>query len=99
MYARIARYEIETDRLAEAAESFKEVGAGVAELDGFERGYVLVDQEDRTLMTVTMWSRRTALEASETRAGLMRRRAAQAVEGTVHSVHTCEVVAELGANA
>ena len=96
MYARIARYEIETDRLGEAAESFREAGKGLAELDGFQKGYVLVDQEDRTLMTVTIWSNRSSLEASETRAGLMRRRAAQAVEGTVHSVHTCEVVAEFG---
>jgi heme-degrading monooxygenase HmoA len=96
MYARVARYEVPPERLEAAAESFREAGAGLAQLDGFEGGYLLVDDEDGSLLTMTLWRSRTALESSETRASLLRGRAAQAVEGAVQSVRCYEVASELG---
>lgn len=95
MFARLARYEIAPERLEAAVGSFAEAGAGLSELEGFEEGYVLVDEEDGSLMTLTLWSSRTALEASDTRASLLRQRAARAAEGSVTSIHCYDVAAKL----
>jgi heme-degrading monooxygenase HmoA len=96
MFARVARYEISPDRLAEAVKSFEQAGAGLSDFEGFQRGYVLLDEDDGALITLTLWSTRSALESSETRAGLLRRRAVQAADGSVQSVHCYEVAVELG---
>lgn len=94
MYARVARYEVPEGRLAEAEVAFGEAAGKVQELEGLEGGLVLVG-EDGKIMTVTLWTSRTALEASETRAGLARRSAASSVEGEVKSVEHFEVTAEM----
>ena len=39
----------------DAIESFREAGREIAELDGFHGGHVLVDHDDGTLMTLTLW--------------------------------------------
>jgi heme-degrading monooxygenase HmoA len=91
MFARLARYTIEPDRLEDAIASFREAGAGLRELPGFEDGYILVDEEDGSLLTLTVWSTRTALESSETRASALRRRAARAAQGSVQSIHCYEL--------
>jgi heme-degrading monooxygenase HmoA len=96
MFARLARYDIGPDRLEDAVSSFAEVGGGLAGLDGFERGYILVDEDEGLLLTLTLWRSRLALEASETRASLLRQRAVKAAGGTVQSVHCYEVRSELG---
>lgn len=95
MFARLARYEIPSGRLGDAVVSFSEAGAGLGELDGFSSGYVLVDEEESSLMTLTLWDNRTALETSESRAAGLRRHACQEVDGSVQSVASYEVAAEL----
>ncbi len=96
MFARLARYEIPPDRLGDATASFSGAGAGLGALQGFQRGYVLVDEEECSLMPLTFWDSRLALETSEARAGMLRQRACREVDGSVQSVMSYEVAAELG---
>lgn len=95
MLARVARYQIDPERCDEAVRAFQEVGAEIAKLDGMNAGYVLVDSENGTAMTVTFWDNRPALDASETRAATARQRAARDADGEIQSVVVFDVVREL----
>jgi heme-degrading monooxygenase HmoA len=96
MFARLARYAVPADRIDDAVESFRTAGAALRELEGFVDGYLLVDHDDGTTMTLTLWRDRTALESSATRAGAMRLRAVHAVDGSCESVAEYEVPLEFG---
>ena len=95
MQARVARYRIEPERCQDAVASFTEAGAEIARLDGYRDGYVFVDPEDGCILTVTVWESHNALNASEMKANSSRRRAAEAVDGTVEAVSRFEVAIEL----
>jgi heme-degrading monooxygenase HmoA len=95
MLARVARYEVDADRIDDAVEAFAEAAAQIELLDGFAGGMVLVDHEDGRTMTVTLWDNAAVLETSERAAGSARRQAAEAVGGTVLSVEKFEVAREL----
>ena len=99
MLARVARYEVDSDRIGEAVTAFGEAAKEVEELEGFEGGYVLVDHEDGRTMTVTLWENFAALENSERSAGKLRREAASSVGGTVLSVEKFEIAQELTARS
>ena len=96
MHARVARYAIEPDRLDDALEGLREAGRELAELDGYKGGQVLVDYDDGTLITLTLWESRAAIDRSEVRAAQLRQRAMRAVEGEVQSVTCYQVPFELG---
>jgi heme-degrading monooxygenase HmoA len=96
VHARLARYAIEPDRLDDAVESFHQAGFELSELDGFAGGHVLVDHEEGTLMTLTLWESRAAVDASDVRAATLRQRALRSVDGEVQSVTCYEVPVELG---
>ncbi len=96
MHARLARYAIEPDRIDDAVESFREAGRGLAELDGYKGGHLLVDADEGTLVTFTLWENRAAVDASDVRAAGLRQRALKAVDGEVQSVTCYEVPFELG---
>jgi heme-degrading monooxygenase HmoA len=91
MYARLAQYEFPEDQLGTAVASFKVAGDELARLEGFNGGYVLVDEDGTMLTTMTFWASRSSLEASETRASLLRRRACQSAGGSVCSVRSYEM--------
>ena len=95
MYARVARYRIEPDRCEDAVASFREAGKLLAELDGFDGGYVFIDSDGGEVMTATVWATQAALDASEMRATSIRRNAIGAVEGEVESVTRYDVVVPL----
>jgi heme-degrading monooxygenase HmoA len=97
MLARVARYEVSSDRIDEAVGAFGEAAKELEGLDGFAGGWVLVDHEDGRTMTVTLWENFAALENSERTAGKLRREAAGAVGGSVLSVEKFEVAQELAA--
>jgi heme-degrading monooxygenase HmoA len=97
MLARVARYEVETQRIDDAVQAFGEAAGQIEELQGFAGGFVLVDPQDGRTMTVTLWENLATLENSEPVAGRARRQAAEAVDGSVLSVETFEVAHELGA--
>lgn len=94
MYARVATYEVPEERLSAAVESFRTAAERVQQLEGLESGYVLVDEEGK-VMTVTIWSNRSTLEASETRASIARQTAAKGADAEIVSVHCFEVAGEL----
>jgi len=79
MLARVARYEVEAERIDDAVRVFGEAATAVEGLAGFAGGFVFVDQEDGRTMTVTFWDNTVALENSEPTAGRARRSAAEAV--------------------
>lgn len=96
MHARLARYAIETDKIDEAVESFREAGRELAALEGFKGGHLLVDSDEGSLLTLTLWEDRAAMDRSEVRAASLRQRALRTVEGEVQAVTCYEVPFELG---
>ena len=96
MHARLARYAIEPDRLDDAVESFREAGRGLAELEGYKGGHLLVDSDEGSLLTLTLWENRAAMDKSEVRAAGLRQAALRTVEGEVQAVTCYEVPFELG---
>ena len=96
MHARVARYAIEPDRLDDALEGLRDAGRELAELDGYKGGQVLVDYDDGTLITLTLWEDRAAIDKSEVRAAQLRQRAMRPVEGEIQSVTCYQVPFELG---
>jgi heme-degrading monooxygenase HmoA len=97
MLARVARYEVDSNRIEDAVSAFGAAAKEIEELDGFAGGFVLVDHEDGRTMTLTLWENTSALENSERAAGKARREAASSVGGTVLSVEKFEVAQELAA--
>jgi heme-degrading monooxygenase HmoA len=92
MLARIARYSIAPERCDEAVEAFTDAAREISEHRGLEQGYLFVDSESGSIMTVTVWADQASLDASEVRAATLRRRAVGAVEGDVLSVQVFDVV-------
>jgi heme-degrading monooxygenase HmoA len=94
--ARLARYEIELEKIDEAVESFREAGRELAQLEGYQGGHLLVDHEEGALLTLTLWTDRATMDRSEVRAAGLRQRALRAVDGDVQSVTSYEVPFDLG---
>ena len=99
MLARVARYEVEAQRIDDAVQAFGEAARQIEELHWFAGGFVLVDPEDGRTMTLTLWENSAMLENSEPVARRARRQAADAVGGSVLSVETFEVAQELTARS
>ena len=73
MLARVARYEVEAQRIDDAVQAFSEAATQVEELQGFAGGFVLVGPEDGRTMTLTLWENSATLENSEPVASRARR--------------------------
>ena len=99
MFARVARYEVPPERMDDAVKAFREAVVEIEGIEGLKGGSVLVDAEDGIVMLMTFWDSRAAMEDSEFKAAGIRQQAAKEVDGTVVSVHTLDVVAEIGAVA
>ncbi len=95
MLARVARYQVEPDRCDDAVRAFEEAAGELGQLQGSVGGYILVDSENGTTMTVTLWEDQRALDASETHAATLRQRAARAADGEVQAVWVFDVVREI----
>jgi heme-degrading monooxygenase HmoA len=98
MFARVARYEVEPDRMDEAIEAFREAAAQLETIAGLMGGYVLSDSDDGVIMTMTFWENRSAMDNSEVKAAGLRQQAAKSVDGTVVSVHCLDVPIEIGSS-
>jgi heme-degrading monooxygenase HmoA len=92
MFARVARYRFPEPRYDEAVEAFRGAAEQLRDIAGNTGGYLLVDRDNCTAITVTFWEDRGALEASEVRASRLRSEAISEVEGEVQAVDRCEVV-------
>jgi heme-degrading monooxygenase HmoA len=99
MWARVARYEVEPERLDAAVEGFEKAAAGLAALRGTRGGFLLVDREEGAAMTVTLWESHDLLCASEVAAAGLRREAMAEAQGSVASVGLYEVAAEFASGA
>jgi heme-degrading monooxygenase HmoA len=91
MFARVARYRYPEERFDEAVEAFRTASEQLREIEGNTGGYLLVDRDNSTALTVTFWESRAAMEASEVRASRLRNQAISEVEGEVQAVDRCEV--------
>ena len=56
-----------------------------------------VDYEDGSIMSMTLWQNRMAMDESERKAAGLRQDAAKRVEGRVVSVQSLDVASEIGA--
>ena|SRR5438874_9193922 len=99
MFARVARYEVEPERMNEAVEAFREALTEIEGLEGLKGGSVLTDAQDGVIISMTLWESRTAMDDSEVKASSLRQQAAKQVDGTVVSVHCLDVVAEIATTA
>jgi predicted secreted protein len=95
MFARVARYKIPEESLNRAVEAFAQAAEQLRELDGAAGGYVLIDRDNCTALTVTLWENRVAMEASEVRASRLRSDAVAPLGGEVQAVDRCEVAIDL----
>jgi hypothetical protein len=96
VHARVARYAIDPDKLVDALDGLRDAGRELAALEGYKGGQVLVDYDDGTLITLTLWENRAAIDRSEVRAAQLRQRAMRAVDGEVQSVTCYDVPFEFG---
>jgi len=91
MFARVARYQIPEESLDDAVEGFRDAFGEVSQLQGNSGGYLLVDRENCTALTVTFWESRAALESSEVQASRLRSQAVGPHGGEIQAVDRCEV--------
>jgi heme-degrading monooxygenase HmoA len=99
VFARVARYEVPEDQVDKAVEAFREAASQLASLQGLEGGYVLTDSDTGEVMTMTLWTSRAAMDASDVRAARLRQEAAKQADGSVTSVQCLEVAVEIGSGA
>jgi heme-degrading monooxygenase HmoA len=91
MFARMAVYEIPGHRVEEAIASFRKAIDQIRDMGGLQEIYVLMSRESDRALTMSLWDRRDAMEASRIKASRLRDEAATAVEGSVQSVVEYEV--------
>ena len=91
MFARVARYQIPEENLDAAVEGFREAIDELRQLQGNSGGYLLVDRDNSTALTVTFWENRAALESSDLQTSRLRSQAVTPHGGEIHAVDRCEV--------
>ena len=99
MFARVARYRYPEERFDEAVEAFRAASEALRDINGNVGGYLLVDRDNSTALTVTFWESRGAMEASEVQASRLRSSAINAVEGEIDAVDRCEVALDFSEQA
>ena len=88
MFARVATYRIEAERIDAGVQAFEEALDRIRGLEGYVDGVVLVAPDDSKVLTITYWDSRRAMEASAVAASRARSDAARAADGEVES--SCE---------
>jgi heme-degrading monooxygenase HmoA len=91
LFARVSRYQIPGARFGEVVPAFRDAIEKVQQLEGSRGGYLLIDRDNNTALTVTLWETQAALQASEVAAGRMRSDSINAVEGDILTIDRCEV--------
>ena len=91
MFARVARYRIPVESFDDAVQGFREAVEELRGIDGNAGGYLLVDRDNSTALTLTFWENRAALEASEVKASRLRSQAVGPHGGEIQAVDRCEV--------
>jgi heme-degrading monooxygenase HmoA len=91
MHSRVVRYQIPEARFGEVVPAFRNAVEQLREIDGNTGGYLLIDRDNFTALTVTFWENQAAMEASEVAASRLRSEAINTVEGEIQNVDRCEV--------
>jgi heme-degrading monooxygenase HmoA len=99
MYARVARYKIPQERFGEVVAAFREPIERLREVEGNRGGYFLIDRENCTATSLTLWENQAALEASKVAASRLRSEAVDAVDGEIQMVDDCEVAIDFSEQA
>ena len=99
MFARVVRYQIPEARFGEVVPAFREAVEQLREIEGTKGGYLLIDRDNYTALTLTLWEDQAALQASEVSATKLRTDAIDAVEGEVQSIDRCEVALDFSEQA
>jgi heme-degrading monooxygenase HmoA len=99
MFSRVARYKIPEENLDDAIAAFNEAVNELRGIDGSAGGYLLVDRDNCTAITVTFWENRVAMEASEVRASRLRSQAVSPYGGEIQAVDRCEVALDFSEQA
>jgi heme-degrading monooxygenase HmoA len=99
MFARVARYRIPQERFGEVVSAFREPVERLRGIQGNKGGYLLIDRDNCTATTLTLWDNQAALEASEVAAGRLRSEAVDALDGEVQTVDRCEVAIDFSEQA
>jgi heme-degrading monooxygenase HmoA len=99
MFARVVRYQIPEARFGEVVPAFREAVEQLRDIEGHKGGYLLIDRDNCTALTVTLWDNQAALQASEVSATKLRSDAIDAVEGEVQTIDRCEVALDFSEQA
>jgi hypothetical protein len=99
MFARVARYKIPEEHLDDAVTAFNQASEQLSGIEGNAGGYLLVDRDNCTALTVTFWENRAALESSEVRASRLRSDAVGPYGGEIQAVDRCEVAIDFSEQA
>jgi heme-degrading monooxygenase HmoA len=99
MYARVARYQIPQEKFGEVVGAFREPVERLKDVEGNRGGYLLIDRDNCTALTLTLWENQAALEASEVAAGRLRAEAINALDGDIQMIDTCEVALDFSEQA
>ena len=99
MFSRVARYKIPEEHLDDAMTAFGEAAERLKEIEGSAGGYLLLDRDNCTALTVTFWENRVALETSEVQASRLRSDAVGPFGGEILAVDRCEVALDFSAPA
>lgn len=99
MFSRVARYKIPEENLDAAIGAFEAAMKELREIEGSQGGYLLVDRDNCTAISLTFWTDRTALEASEVRASRLRQQAVGPYGGEIQAVDRCEIALDLSERA
>ncbi len=92
MFARVSRYEVPLDKLAEDIDGVDETAQKVAGIPGSLGLYYLVDKDTGMTMSMTLWKDEQAMRDSEAAADELRAETSSAVSGRITSVERYEVV-------
>ena len=92
MFARMAVYQVSSDRFGEARTGFQEAIARIGESPGMNDAFFLLGCESDRAVTITFWDDHATMVASRVGASRARSEALAAVDGEVVSVDEFEVV-------
>jgi heme-degrading monooxygenase HmoA len=91
MFARVVRYQVPPSRFGEVVPAFRDAVEGLQDIEGSSGGYLLIDPDNSTALTITLWDSRQALERSEIRASRLRGEAVDKVDADIKATDICEV--------
>lgn len=95
MHARVSTYAGSADHLDDAIRNFDASSDAIAELEGFEGAYLLIDRANGRALTISLWSNEDAVAASTERADEVRAEAAGGAGVSIEDVEIYEVAIRL----